>query len=48
LNGIPTIKLTDHMKLKKKKTTKVWILHSYLEEGTKYLQEVEGGRNLGG
>jgi hypothetical protein len=32
--GIPVIKLTDHMKLKKKKP-KVRILQSYLEGGIK-------------
>jgi hypothetical protein len=32
--GIPKIQFTDHMKLKKK--TNVWILQSFLEEGTKY------------
>jgi hypothetical protein len=28
--------------------TQVWMLQSFLEGGTKYLQEVEGGRDLGG
>ena len=31
---IPKIQFTDHVKLKKK--TKVWILQSFLEGGTKY------------
>ena len=33
--GPPKIQFTDHMKLKKRKT-KVWILQSFLEGGTKY------------
>jgi len=32
---MPNIKFTDHMKLKKKKT-KMWMLQSFLEGGTKY------------
>jgi hypothetical protein len=32
--GKPKVQFTDHMKLKKK--TKVWILRSFLERGTKY------------
>jgi hypothetical protein len=35
---IPKIQFTDHMKLKKKKD-QVWILRSFLEEGTKYQWE---------
>ena len=36
--GIPKIKLTDHMKLKRKEV-KVWILWSFLEGETKYAWE---------
>jgi hypothetical protein len=35
------------MKLKKRKT-KMWMFQSFLEGGTEYSQEVEGGRDLGG
>ena len=34
---IPKIQFIDHMKLKKK--TKVWVLQSFLEKGTKYSVE---------
>ena len=36
--GITKIQFIDHMKLKKRKT-KVWVLGSFLERGTKYLLE---------
>jgi hypothetical protein len=35
------------MKFKKNKD-QMWMFQSFLEGGTKYSQEVEGGRNLGG
>jgi hypothetical protein len=36
---MPKIQFTDHMKLKKKKKIKVWVLQSFLEGVTKYSQE---------
>jgi hypothetical protein len=39
------IQLTEHVKLRK---TKVWMLQSFLEGGTKYSQELQGGKDLGG
>ena len=44
--GIPTIQLTDHMKLKKKEDQRV-DTSVLLRRGTKISPEVEGGRNLG-
>jgi hypothetical protein len=47
ISGIPSIQLTDHMKLKRK--IKERMLHSYLEGRTKKKsREVEGGQDLGG
>ena len=43
--GIPMIQLTDHMKLKK--TTKVWMLQSYLEGGNKIIMEGRGRKGSG-
>ena len=39
------IQLTDHMKVK---STRVWMLHSYLESGTKESWEVDSRQDLGG
>lgn len=43
-----TIKLTDHMKPKKKDHTKVWLLQSYSEGERKTFLEVEREKDVGG
>jgi hypothetical protein len=43
---IPTIKLTDHMKLKKKEDQS-WDASILFRRGNKIITELEGGRGLG-